>query len=319
MVTRRDFLKAFLAAAGSSLLFNQDALATILTKEALPLPGNPHIQGMLKRAIPKTGEKIPAMALGTYRAFDVGTAKAVRSPRLEVLDIFFKAGGELIDTAPSYGQAEIVIGDLLSELQPQAKPFIATKVSSRGRENGIRQIEESFKKLRVDKIDLMQVHSMMDWKTQLPLIQEMKAQGKLRYIGITHHSENAFEAQENIMRNADLDFVQLVYSLEKRGAHDRILPLAQDKGIAILANRNFAAGRMFKKVRGIELPQWAVEFGAKTWAQFFLKYALSHPVITCVIPATANPKHMMDNMQAGFGPLPDQKQRKQMEDYWDNL
>jgi len=312
---RRRFLKSSLLAA-LALSFSPSpfkAFAGILKHIDL------NSKDTLMRAIPKTGEKIPAMGLGTYQTFNVGKSPVIRSPIKEVLKLFYKTGGTVVDTSPMYDESERVIGDLTVEIKPKVKPFMATKVWTEGRENGIRQMRESMKLLRVDQIDLMQIHNLVDWKTQLRTLRQWKEEGLIRYIGITHSVPRAIDDLMELMKKEEMDFVQIMYSLQVRDIEQNLLPLAQDKGIAILANRPFEKAGMFKKVRGKEVPEWAGDFGTTTWAQFFLKYILAHPAVTCAIPATSRPKHLMDNMQAGFGRLPDKKERARMVSFFDSL
>jgi len=282
---------------------------------ALPKIGLSQTQTQLKRAIPKGGELIPAMGMGTSRTFEVGTDPRVRKNVKEVLKHFVGMGGTLVDSSPMYGTAETVVGDLAAELGIQSKLFLATKVWTRGRKEGIRQMEESMERMRVKRIDLIQVHNLVDWKTQLETLHEWKETGRIRYVGITHYVPRAFDDLEHIMEKEDLDFVQLPYSISTRGAEKRLLPLAREKKIAVLVNRPFEKGDMFKKVRGKALPQWVSEFDCQSWGQFFLKFILSHPDVTCAIPATSKPKHLKDNMQAGYGRLPDPTMRRKMMEY----
>ena len=266
----------------------------------------------LQRTIPRTGERLPAVGLGTYDAFDVRDAESERAPAREVLRLFVDMGGSVIDTSPMYGRAEKVIGDLAADLGVQKSLFIATKVWTRGRQAGIDQMETSMKLLRSDRIDLMQVHNLVDWKTHLKTLREWKEKGKVRYIGITHYTESAYENLERIMKAEELDFVQLNYSIGARESEKRLLPLAADRGIAVIANRPFQKAALFRRVRGKQLPSWTADFNCSSWAQFFLKFILSHPAVTCAIPATRNPKHLVDNMQAGRGRLPGANTRRKM-------
>lgn len=270
------------------------------------------------RAIPSSGEPVPVVGLGTARTFDVGNSEAERAPLREVLRQFFDYGGRVIDTSPMYGNAETVIGDLLGQID-HPEVFYATKVWTRGEQAGIRQMEQSMARMNTDVIDLMQVHNLVDWRTHLDTLERWKAEGRIRYAGITHYVVSAFDELERIMKARDLDWVQLPLSLATPAAADRLLPLAADRGIAVVVNRPFENGALFRKVRGKELPDWAAEFGAETWAQLFLKYILSHPEVTCVIPATSDPEHMADDMRAGYGPLPDGEDRRRMVRLWDSL
>ncbi len=265
-----------------------------------------------KRTIPSSGETIPAIGLGTSQTFDVGPAAAERSKVKEVLRLFVEHGGTMIDTSPMYGRAERVVGDLSVELGNQDDLFLATKVWTRGRSEGIQQMEESMRLLQADQIDLMQVHNLVDTQTHLKTLQDWKAQKRIRYVGITHYRVDAFDALEKVIEHNQLDYVQLNYSIVTREAEQRLLPLCADRGVAVLVNRPFEDGDLFRLVRGEELPAWASEFDCQSWAQFFLKFILSHPAVTNVIPATSKPKHLVDNMQAGFGQLPDASMREKM-------
>jgi len=264
------------------------------------------------RQIPKSGEVIPAIGLGSWQTFDVGAAAAERGPRREVLKLFAEHGGRMVDSSPMYGESESVIGDLAAELGITSKLFLATKVWTSGRADGIRQMEESFRRLRTRRLDLMQVHNLVDWKTHLKTLRDWKAQGKVRYLGITHYTESAYDDLARVMETEDIDFVQFNYNIIARAAEKRLLPLAQEKKIAVLVNRPFEKAGLFDKVRGKELPPWARDIDCGSWAQFFLKFILGHPAVTCAIPATSKPKHLLDNMQAGLGRLPDAATRERM-------
>ena len=266
----------------------------------------------LLRSIPSSGEKIPALGLGTSRTFDVGPDDFEREPLREVLEEFVKQGGRLIDSSPMYGAAETVIGDLAAQSKIQEKLFYATKVWTTGRQAGIDQMQQSMRRMRTKTIDLMQVHNLIDTETQLKTLYQWKEQGKLRYIGITHYLVEQFDKLEQVMRTHKLDFVQLPYSIITRNAEQRLLPLAQEKGIAVLVNRPFEKAALFKKVKNQPLPAWASDFDCHSWGQFFLKFILANPTVTCVIPATSKLKHLVDNMGAGLGKLPDQETRKKM-------
>lgn len=267
---------------------------------------------MLRRAIPSSGETMPVIGLGTARVFDVGASSAEREPMAEVLRTLVNNGGALVDTSPMYGQAEKVTGDLAAGAKIREKLFLATKVWAEGREVGIAQMNRSFKLLRTDRIDLMQVHNLIDTDTHLKTIAEWKRTGRVRYLGITHYRIDAHRALADVIKRHKIDFVQLNYSIATRDAEDYLLPFAAEKGIAVLVNRPFEQGELFKLTRGRNLPEWAGDIDCGTWAQFFLKYIVSHPAVTCVIPATSKAEHMIDNSRAGFGRLPDARQRKRM-------
>jgi len=267
---------------------------------------------MLMRAIPSSGEKLPVIGLGTWRTFDVDLTPDNRKQLEDVLALFVKFGGRVIDSSPMYGQAEEVIGDLTATLGIRDKLFLATKVWTRGKESGISSMERSMARLRTKRIDLMQVHNLVDVHTQLATLREWKEKGRIRYLGITHYESGAFGEVEKIMRSEKLDFVQINYSLMEREAEERVLPLAQERGIAVVVNRPFGGGDLFARARAKQLPDWAAEFDCRSWAQFFLKWIVAHPAVTCAIPATDNPRHVEDNMQGGIGRLPDAKMRQRM-------
>ncbi len=267
---------------------------------------------LLQRPIPSTGETIPAVGLGTWRTFDVGASPAEREPLREVLRRFVALGGRVIDSSPMYGAAEAVVGDLAADLGIHDSLFLATKVWTTGREAGVAQMERSLQRLRTRRLDLMQVHNLVDWQTHLRTLRGWKQAGRLRYLGVTHYTASAYGELERVMRSEPLDFVQLNYSLDEREAERRLLPLARDRGIAVLVNRPFAVGGLFGRVRGQPLPPWAADFDCESWAQFFLKWILGHPAVTCVIPATSRPEHLTDNMRAGQGALPDAATRERM-------
>jgi diketogulonate reductase-like aldo/keto reductase len=267
---------------------------------------------MLTRAIPSSGEKLPVIGLGTWQTFDVDLTSDTRRQLEDVLSLFVKLGGRVIDSSPMYGHAEDVIGDLTATLGIRDKLFVATKVWTRGKENGIRSMERSMVRLRTKRIDLMQVHNLLDVYVHLEPLREWKEQGRIRYIGITHYESGAFGEVEKIMRNEKLDFVQINYSLMERDAEERVLPLAQERGIAVIVNRPFGGGDLFSRVRSKPLPEWATKFECRSWAQFFLKWIVGHPAVTCAIPATDKPRHLEDNMQGGIGRLPDAQMRERM-------
>jgi len=266
----------------------------------------------LMRKIPKSGEAIPAIGLGTSRTFDVGPAPGERQAQREVLKLFAAQGGRLVDTSPMYGESETVVGDLAAELGLTTKLFLATKVWTSGREDGIRQMEESFRLLKTQRMDLMQIHNLLDWKIHLKTLRDWKVRGKIRYLGITHYTESAYDDLATVMASEDIDFVQLNYNIVARAAEKRLLPLAQERKIAVLVNRPFQKAGLFDKVRSKELPAWAKDIDCTSWAQFFLKFILGHPSVTCAIPATRKPKHLLDNMQAGLGRMPDAATREKM-------
>ncbi len=267
---------------------------------------------MLMRAIPSSDEKLPAIGLGTWRTFDVDFTSDTRRRLEDVLSLFVKLGGRVIDTSPMYGRAEEVIGDLTATLGIRDKLFLATKVWTRGKESGISSMERSMDRLRTKHIDLMQVHNLVDVHTHLATLRDWKEQGRIRYIGITHYESGAFSEVEKIMRSEKLDFVQINYSVMEREAEERVLPLAQERGIAVVVNRPFGGGDLFARARAKQLPDWATQFDCPSWAQFFLKWILANRAVTCTIPATNKPPHLEDNIQGGIGQLPDAKMRQRM-------
>jgi diketogulonate reductase-like aldo/keto reductase len=255
---------------------------------------------------------IPAVGLGTWQTFDVGSSEKERAPLREVLKQLVALGGSVVDSSPMYGASERVVGDLAAELGVHGKLFIATKVWTDGRAAGIGQMEESMRLLRAERIDLMQVHNLVDWRTHIKTLREWKESKRVRYIGITHYHSGAYDELERVMKEADPDFVQLNYSIVSREAESRLLPLAAERRMAVLVNRPFETAALFRKVRDKPLPAWAAEIDCASWAQFFLKFILSHPAVTCAIPATSKVAHLVDNMQAGAGRLPDQTMRSRM-------
>ena len=278
----------------------------------LSAQGTSEASAMFTRTVPSSGEKLPVIGLGTWQAFDVDLTSDTRRQLEEVLSLFVKLGGRIIDSSPMYGRAEEVIGDLTSALGIREKLFVATKVWTRGKQSGVKSMEQSMALFRTNRIDLMQVHNLVDVNTQLGTLREWKQQGRIRYFGITHHESGAFDQMEKLMRNEKLDFIQINYSLMEPEAEERVLPLAHEHGIAVIANRPFGAGDLFGKVRSKPLPDWAAEFDCRSWAQFFLKWIVANPAITCAIPATDKPYHLEDNIQGGIGRLPDAKMCRRM-------
>jgi aryl-alcohol dehydrogenase-like predicted oxidoreductase len=274
---------------------------------------------MLKRPIPRSGEHLPAVGLGTWQTFDVGPADPARAELKEVLRQLAALGGSVVDSSPMYGESERVVGDLSAELGIRDRLFLATKVWTSGRESGIRQMEESFRLMRTKRMDLMQVHNLLDLGTHLKTLREWKAAGKIRYLGITHYHSGAYAELERLIKTKEYDFVQFNYSMDEREAEARLLPLCADSGTAVLVNRPFSQAGLFGKVRGRPLPPWAKDFDCASWAQFFLKYILAHPAVTCVIPGTRRVAHLKDNLQAGAGRLPDAAMRRRMVEYLHSL
>ncbi|MGH8705066.1 MAG: aldo/keto reductase [Burkholderiales bacterium] len=282
-------------------------------------PASPQPAALLARPIPASGETLPVIGLGTWQVFDAGGDAAARAPLREVLRLFFAGGGRMVDSSPMYGSSESVVGDLCAELAICEPLFVATKVWTSGRDEGMRQMETSFKRLRVEKMDLMQVHNLVDVATHTRTLADWKQKGRVRYVGITHYTSSAYAEVERWLKTGQHDFLQINYSLAERESEQRLLPLARERKVAVIANRPFAEGALFRRVRGKPLPEWAKEIGAASWAQFFLKWILGHPAITCAIPGTGKPEHMRDNLAAGHGALPDQAMRKRMAQHLDSL
>ncbi len=269
---------------------------------------------ILSRPIPSTGELLPVIGIGTWKGFDVSTSDEL-TRLTQVLSVMSASGGTLIDSSPMYGRAEEAIGKITSKM-PQANSFFyATKVWTEGREEGIRQMETSLKLMNRQSIDLMQIHNLIDWKTHLETLRQWKETGKVRYIGITHYTDSMHSELASIIRSTPLDFVQFNYSITNRNAEKELLPLCQDRGVATLINRPVGEGKLLKLVQNNRLPGWAADLGISSWAQFFLRFLISHPAVTCVIPGTGNPHHMKDNMLAGFAPMPDEAVRERMAAY----
>ena len=266
----------------------------------------------LQRPIPKTGETIPAVGLGTWQAFDVAGDAAETAQAREALKALVDLGGRVIDSSPMYGSAESVSGQLADELRVKAKLFVATKVWTSGKQAGIRQMEDSMRKLRVERLDLMQVHNLVDAGTHLATLRDWKSAGRVRYLGVTHYHAGAHADLEKIIRPGDID-------LAEPEADRRLLAVAADSRTAVIVNRPFAEGSMFRRVKDKPLPDWATEIGCASWAQFFLKWILGHPSVTCAIPGTRNPKHVADNLGAASGPLPDETMRRRMSVYFESL
>lgn len=309
-LSRREALRAGLGLGLGALLAPRTGHA-LLAPEA----SDAAAQGkLITRVIPSTGEVLPAVGIGTARRFDVTTA-AEKAPIRDTLRLFPTLGGKLIDTAPSYGAAEAVTGELVSELGIRDKLFLATKVSVRGTDaaTGVAQMDESFAKLKTDRIDLMQVWNLGGTATLLPVLREMQHAKKIRYVGVTTSSDQQYAALEQLMNREKLDFIQVDYAADNRNAAERILPLAKDKGIGVLVNLPFGRTRVFQNVLNTPVPEFAKEFEAATWAQVFLKYILANPAVTCVIPGTAQVKYVQDNTQAMRGALPNASQLKQIE------
>jgi diketogulonate reductase-like aldo/keto reductase len=276
------------------------------------VPAQSGSEKMLTRPIPSGGALLPIVGCGTWRTFDVGATAAERAPLAEVLAILFEAGGSVIDSSPMYGPAEAIAGDLLAASNTRDKAFIATKVWTSGRAEGIAQMQQSMARFRTDRIDLMQVHNLLDWRTQLATLHAWKKEGRITYLGVTHYTSSAYDELEAVMRKEQLDFVQLNYAMNDREAEKTLLPLAADRGMAVLVNQPFGGGGLLRSLLGRPLPAWASEIGCQSWAQILLKFVLGHLAVTCVIPGTGRPQYMRDNVQAGFGAMPNPEQRERM-------
>ncbi|HEU5289080.1 MAG TPA: aldo/keto reductase [Cyclobacteriaceae bacterium] len=267
-----------------------------------------------KRKIPKTQEELPCVGIGTWQTFDVGNSEAERGPLKDVLQKLIEGNATVIDSSPMYGSSEQVVGDLSQELKINNKLLIATKVWTSGEAAGIKQMNNSFSLLKRDRMDLMQIHNLVDWQTHLKTLRKWKEQGKVRYIGLTHYTDSAHDTFASIIKNNPVDFIQINYNLLDRHAEEKLLPLAQELKVAVLINRPFEEGDLFGKVKGKALPEWATEFDCTSWAQLFLKFILANPAVTCVIPGTSKVTHLLDNLKAGTGKLPDSNHKKKMID-----
>jgi len=271
------------------------------------------------RTAAAAGAKLPIIGVGTYQTFDVAKDASNRAELKNVLLTLVKHGGSVVDSSPMYGRAEGVVGDLAHEAGLVSSLYLATKVWTRGEAAGIAQMEESFRLLKTQRIDLMQVHNLVDWRTHLKTLQRWRDAGRLRHIGITHYHASAYDELMTVMRTRAFSFVQFNYSLAERDAEQRLLPLCAELGMGVIVNRPFSTGDLFARVKGKPVPQWAQEFGCSTWAQFFLKWILGHPAVTCIIPGTRRVAHLEDNLAAGRGSLPDPAQRKRMLDFLGSL
>ncbi len=268
---------------------------------------------MMKRPIPSSGEMVPVIGMGTSGSFQISPNGTEYQALREVLKRFVQGGGALIDTAPTYGNAEDILGSLFRESGLRPRTFIATKLSGvSGKEAGLEQFRSTLKRLGVDKVELLQVHNLRDWKTQLEVARQLKSEGKVKYIGLTHYVERAQDELADAVQESKPDFLQINYSVTQRGAEKRVFPIAKQLGVAVLANRNFDDGALFDRVKGKALPGWAAEAGVTSWAQMFLKFALSHDAVTVVIPATGKPDRQSDNLKAGVGPLLSAKQKAEL-------
>lgn len=315
MTTRRDFIagSALSAAAIALMPFGAYGRTRSGSTGNSATTEKASAGALIKRTIPSTGEQVPVMGIGssgTFGMFEPGVPSPDFAALREVLRLFIAAGGTVVDTAPLYGDAEIVLGGLISDFGARDRLFLATKLTRvTGRDAGLAQFQNSLRRLKTDKIELLQVHDMRDLETQLELARELKQRGKVKYVGLTHSSSEAQDRMADAMQKLKPDFVQINYSPVSRGAERRIFPLAKDLGIAVMINRTFEDGKLFGQVRGKPLPDWAKEVDADSWAQLFLKFAISEPAVTAVIPATSKPKNQADNLKAGFGRLMSAEQR----------
>lgn len=316
-ISRKYFLQLATGFSGS-LLLNRDRIPFFMTPEE-SLKDTMKKTNIIVRTIPSSGEKLPVIGMGTWLTFDAGNSDERRKTLKEVLRIFHSNGGKLIDSSPMYGSAEKVVGDLVADLKNRKDLFLATKVWTNGESNGIEQMEQSFSKMQTGTIDLLQVHNLVDARVHLRTLQRWKQEGKIRYIGITHYVVSAYPELMQFIKNEKPDFVQFNFNIGVREAENKLLPYCQDNGIAVINNRPFNGGNLFEEVKGKKLPLWAKDYEIENWAQFFLKYIISHPGVTCAIPATSNPEHMRENMGAAVGLLPDKAAREKMVDYFKKI
>ena len=296
----------------------REVLSAAIALGLVPRHVNPESEKMLTRPIPGTDESIPVVGLGTWEVFDVRGSREEIETRTAIIEQLVASGGSVIDSSPMYNRSEKVVGDIIEASGNRDDLFLATKVWTDGRSRGESQMQRSIDLMNSGVIDLMQVHNLRDVDVHMGTIREWQQEGRIRYNGITHYTARAHRAMETAMQEYNPQFIQINYSLGEREAEQRVLPLAQELGIAVLINRPFLEGRLFAAVRGQALPDWATRF-ADSWAQFFLKFIISHPAVSCVIPATSKPHHMADNLGAGFGELPDAETRRRMAAFWDSL
>ena len=279
----------------------------------------PKVNTLIRRPIPKGADTLPVVGIGTYQTFDVGPQAPERTELKQVLLDFAAAGGTVLDSSPMYGEAERVVGDLTHELSNRDKYFYATKVWTNGQQSGVRQMEQSLKLMRTTRMDLMQIHNLLDLNLHTRTLRDWKASGKISYMGITHYHEGAHAELEKLIKTNTYDTVQFNYSMAEREAEARLLPACAAAGVAVIINRPFAQANLFGRVKGKPLPPWCADFDCNSWAQFFLKYLIGHPAVTCVIPGTRRVTHLADNVQAGMGRLPDAAQRKRMLQHFQSL
>ena len=319
-ITRRTLLQWGSGIAGLLLLQRSGYSFSRNTMEDKKETSNSLFDGhIIMRRIPSSGEQLPVIGMGTWLTFDVGNSANQRKNLKEVLRIFYERGGKLIDSSPMYGSSEAVVGDLSTELNPNNKFFLATKVWTSGEQNGIEQMKQSFAKMKTAKMDLMQIHNLLDADVHFKTLRKLKEEGKIRYVGITHYVVSAYPDLMRIIKKEKPDFVQFNYNMAVRDAEKQLLPFCIDNGIAVINNRPFNGGDLFNNIAGKALPAWAKDYDINNWAQFFLKYIVAHPAVTCAIPATSNPHHMQENIGAAYGKLPYEAGRKKMAAYFDNL
>lgn len=302
-ISRRQFI-GMAATLGAGLILPGQTFAT---------------SAPIHKTILKTGEQLPVIGMGTSRTFDAGNDAELLPGLEDVTQTFFDMGGGVIDSSPMYGSSQEVIGQLLAKMKAERNLFAATKVWTKGRQEGLEQMEKSRQQWGVKNFDLMQIHNLVDWQTHLETLKQMKADGKIRYIGITTSHGRYHEQLKDILKKHDFDFVQLSYNIANRDAESPLLSMAQEKGIAVIVNRPYQRGDLFHKVKDLPLPSWAQAFDCSSWGQYFLKYVVSHPAVTCAIPATTKVKHMKDNMLAGRGRLPTARERLKMLKYFESL
>jgi len=305
MINRRELIKTGLA-LGAAIVVPHGSLRA-------------QSQGLIQKKIPSSGESVPVIGIGTARRYSAGPGTPERAELKAVVREFAAAGGRVVDTAPSYGAAETVVGDLVSELGVRESLFIATKVRARDRQSVMEQIENSFRRLKTQRIDCIQVHNLVNTAATLAILREVKQAGRIRYVGMTTSFEGQHAEFADTMAREQLDFIQINYAIDDRAAAHRILPLAAERAIAVLVNLPLGRGRLFREVQNRPLPAWAAEFDCHSWAQFFLKYIVSHPAVTCAIPGTARTKYVADNLGAARGALPDAAMRKRMEAFIDRI
>lgn len=302
-ISRRQFI-GMAATLGAGLILPGQTFAT---------------SAPIHKTILKTGEQLPVIGMGTSRTFDAGNDAELLPGLEDVTQTFFDMGGGVIDSSPMYGSSQEVIGQLLAKMKAERNLFAATKVWTKGRQEGLEQMEKSRQQWGVKNFDLMQIHNLVDWQTHLETLKQIKADGKIRYIGITTSHGRYHEQLKDILKKHDFDFVQLSYNIANRDAESPLLSMAQEKGIAVIVNRPYQRGDLFRKVKDRPLPSWAQAFDCSSWGQYFLKYVVSHPAVTCAIPATTKVKHMKDNMLAGRGRLPTARERLKMLKYFESL